>query len=102
MLTLDPLKSYRCAISFCAWLIALSTSWRSTPVVMSNELVWAMTGLETVSTANYELRTYCSRRFLRGSQLQFAVHGSQFAVGSSRFVVGFRGPAAAPPWRPRS
>src|SRR5580704_4114712 len=36
---LEPLKSYRWAISFCAWLTALSTSCRSTPVVTSNELV---------------------------------------------------------------
>ena len=37
MVATEPLKSYRWAISFCAWLTALSTSWRSTPVVTSNE-----------------------------------------------------------------
>jgi hypothetical protein len=37
IVALEPLKSYRCAISFCAWFTALSTSWRSTPVVTSKE-----------------------------------------------------------------
>ena len=31
------LKSNRVAISFAAWLRALSTSWRSTLLTMSNE-----------------------------------------------------------------
>src|SRR6266511_1605010 len=34
---LDPLKSYRWATSLVAWLTALSTSWRSAPVEMSND-----------------------------------------------------------------
>src|SRR6476469_2754906 len=38
----DPLKSYRCATSFRAWLTALSTSWMSTPDVLSKETGWAM------------------------------------------------------------
>ncbi len=38
----DPLKSYRCAISFRAWLTALSTSCRSTPEVISKEATFDM------------------------------------------------------------
>ena len=59
------LKSNRCATSFAAWLSALSTSWRSTLLTMSNERVRAPR-LLLLSAPAHSARARRRRRSLAG------------------------------------
>src|SRR5690606_8239459 len=82
-------KSYRCAISLDAWLSALSTSWRSTLLTMSNELSamsgllfcwWAASAFEDPGLACYpSIRSHATTAGYPSGQRELTVNQPRYA-----------------------